>query len=357
MNIGEKIKKLRKEQDITQEKLADYLNITCQAVSKWENGSALPDITLVVPLASFFGVSADVLFDLDTQTQEAELKAFDEEGQRLGHLGLVHEQITHWRKAVQKYPKNHHCLVMLAYALFGVHQTTDAGHEILKEAVSICERVLSDCKDTENRSCATQILVMIYGSEDGPMHDEEKAAAYAEKTMSLFVSREILLEAAYSGEKRIRQRHLNNLIHTDNLCCSLGGSAYGTPEERIICYETARKIYEAIFYDGNYLLYHCRIAGIHMNLARCYAKLQIKENALSHLKLSKEHAHAYDAIPEGAHHYTSTFLSKTACNTKQTLKSYSGSETDSLKNALQGTAFDFLREDADFIEFAESLVL
>lgn len=309
----------------------------------------------MVPLANFFGVSADVLFDLDAQAQETELKAFDEEGSRLANLGLVHEELVLWRKAVQKYPKNHHCLVMLAYALYGVHQTANAGQELLEEAVTICERVLTDCKDTENRSCATQILVMIYSSEDGPMHDEEKAVAYAEKTTSLFVSREILLEAAYSGEKRIRQRHLNNLIHADNLCCSLGGSAYGTPEERIICYETALTIYEAIFYDGNYLLYHCRIAGIHMNLARCYAKLQIKENALSHLMLSKEHAQAYDAIPEGEHHYTSTFLSKTACNTKQTLKSYSGSETASLKNALQGKAFNFLRDDADFIKFAESL--
>ena len=38
LKIGEKIKELRKTQDITQEKLADYLNISYQAISKWENG-------------------------------------------------------------------------------------------------------------------------------------------------------------------------------------------------------------------------------------------------------------------------------------------------------------------------------
>lgn len=38
LKIGEKIKELRKSQDVTQEKLADYLNISYQAVSKWENG-------------------------------------------------------------------------------------------------------------------------------------------------------------------------------------------------------------------------------------------------------------------------------------------------------------------------------
>ena len=41
LKIGEKIKSLRKEQNITQEKLAAYLNISYQAISKWENGGSL----------------------------------------------------------------------------------------------------------------------------------------------------------------------------------------------------------------------------------------------------------------------------------------------------------------------------
>ena len=56
LKIGDKIKSLRKAQDITQEKLAAYLNISYQAISKWENGTALPDITLVPKIANFFGV-------------------------------------------------------------------------------------------------------------------------------------------------------------------------------------------------------------------------------------------------------------------------------------------------------------
>ena len=40
MNIGEKIKDLRKKNDLTQEKLADYLNVSYQAVSKWECGGS-----------------------------------------------------------------------------------------------------------------------------------------------------------------------------------------------------------------------------------------------------------------------------------------------------------------------------
>ncbi len=62
--IGEKIKELRKSQDVTQEKLADYLNISYQAVSKWENGLALPDLSLIPALSNFFGVTSDYLLDI-----------------------------------------------------------------------------------------------------------------------------------------------------------------------------------------------------------------------------------------------------------------------------------------------------
>lgn len=57
--IGEKIKKLRTDRNITQETLANHLNVTPQAVSKWEQCLALPDISLLVPIADFFGVSVD----------------------------------------------------------------------------------------------------------------------------------------------------------------------------------------------------------------------------------------------------------------------------------------------------------
>ena len=51
MNIGTRIKELRKEHKITQDRLSEYLGISPQAVSKWENGTSMPDIT-VLPMLS-----------------------------------------------------------------------------------------------------------------------------------------------------------------------------------------------------------------------------------------------------------------------------------------------------------------
>ena len=64
-NLGEKIKFLRKQKNISQETLADHLGISFQSISKWENGISLPDVTMIPAIASFFGVSTDELFDFN----------------------------------------------------------------------------------------------------------------------------------------------------------------------------------------------------------------------------------------------------------------------------------------------------
>lgn len=61
LNISENIAVLRKQAGITQEELASKLNISNQAVSKWESGKCYPDIEVLPKLASFFGVSIDEL--------------------------------------------------------------------------------------------------------------------------------------------------------------------------------------------------------------------------------------------------------------------------------------------------------
>lgn len=55
--IGSFLKELRKEKGITQEKLAEELNVTGRTVSRWETGANMPDISLLVEISEFFDVS------------------------------------------------------------------------------------------------------------------------------------------------------------------------------------------------------------------------------------------------------------------------------------------------------------
>ena len=67
MELGKKIRQLRFKAGLTQEQLAEKLGIGPQAVSKWENAVATPDITTLPLLAEVFGVSIDDLFDLTSE--------------------------------------------------------------------------------------------------------------------------------------------------------------------------------------------------------------------------------------------------------------------------------------------------
>ena len=63
LNLGNKIRELRRTQKRTQEELATALGVTSQAVSRWEAGGSYPDMELITPMAHYFGVSIDELFD------------------------------------------------------------------------------------------------------------------------------------------------------------------------------------------------------------------------------------------------------------------------------------------------------
>ena len=67
MKFDEKLRELRKEKGHSQEELAYKLNVTRQTVSKWENGSAMPDLKKLTELAEFFGVSMDTLLGLGVE--------------------------------------------------------------------------------------------------------------------------------------------------------------------------------------------------------------------------------------------------------------------------------------------------
>lgn len=73
MQIGEKIKQLRKLSGMTQEQLAGKLNISRQALSKWENGAGMPDIECVIKISMLFHISLDELL-LEEKTDMEEQK-------------------------------------------------------------------------------------------------------------------------------------------------------------------------------------------------------------------------------------------------------------------------------------------
>lgn len=188
MKIGEQIKRLRKERNMTQEQLAEKIGISFQAVSKWENDISLPDVATLPIIARFFGVSMDTIFDYDAE-KNAE-KALEiakqtwtlrESNPELGK-SIIFE-------GLKQYPENDILLENLLYL-------TESPDEI----IDIALRTISATKDNSIKYDALRFLASAY-KQKGSM-DEAKAAL--EQIPELYFTR--LSEMAYiltGEEKRI----------------------------------------------------------------------------------------------------------------------------------------------------------
>ena len=72
MEFNEQIKRLRKENNLTQKEMAKKLNVTRQAISNWENNRNLPDFEIIILIAETFGVSLDELILGDKKMNKIE---------------------------------------------------------------------------------------------------------------------------------------------------------------------------------------------------------------------------------------------------------------------------------------------
>ena len=138
MELNQTIPSLRTEKGYTQERLAEMLGVTCQAVSKWECGNAYPDITLLPKLAEIFGVSVDYLlgYDLRSQKSISEITAQANELRKNLKFDEAEELL---RRTLARYPNDLKLKFELAH-----HRFVNAGHSRRKEER---DRLLSEAED------------------------------------------------------------------------------------------------------------------------------------------------------------------------------------------------------------------
>ena len=87
--LSENIKRLRREKDLTQETLAEFLGVTFQSVSNWERGESYPDITMLPMIADFFDVTLDELMGRGQELDTSEREAFFKSMREMNHRGEI----------------------------------------------------------------------------------------------------------------------------------------------------------------------------------------------------------------------------------------------------------------------------
>jgi len=142
--IGEQLKALRKEKQITQEVLADVLGVSYQSVSRWELGVCYPDMELLPSIANYFGVTIDRLLSNDAVSKEAEEKRFYEKLNSLPFGSL--EQMQFVEEYYHKHPDNNYIAyvlqdIMKNYLLVNMDKVSD----YLPDMIKLYHRLKGTC--------------------------------------------------------------------------------------------------------------------------------------------------------------------------------------------------------------------
>lgn len=99
--ISEKICEFRKARSLTQEKLGEQLNISSQAVSKWEKGDSMPDIMILPKLCEILGITVDALLEVPTSVKkESCMNNLSEYAKEIGGIKASFEAIKACSNAV-----------------------------------------------------------------------------------------------------------------------------------------------------------------------------------------------------------------------------------------------------------------
>lgn len=345
-HIGLKIKSLRKKKDLTQEKLAEYLGVSFQAVSKWETGAASPDLSMIVPLARLLSCSTDELFglvDSSDDPRKDELRTLYRETQQTGDLKARYDISS---TAVKEYPAEFEFLYWLGeaewmYAVVFCEKNSNEKKVHLEKAIGCLMRVIEYCDDIDIRNNALDGIVL-------PLTwcgRREEAVSYAKQ----HPDPGFLLLNCLSGEEW--QIHRQKLID-EKLFQLIMTLEWG--HGSLKCLKAAEAIIKIIIDDGNYLFYHDKLMHIYIGQAICLSRERNYDETIAVLRKSHFHAMQYEKMKAESKDspvpFTCEIFNRLFYDDKVIWRTGTGTLMDDFKEYLALPEFNVIRDRPDFAE-------
>ena len=346
MTIGERIKELRKRNDMTQEKLADYLCVSYQAVSKWECGLSSPDLSLIGPLTKLFHVSADELLGLtinNTDKRREELEKEERETWISGDLSKRYEIAC---TAVAEYPGEMKYLNWLAWCEAMRSFDFKDDNEYIAEqekAIKHFQIVIENATDEKIKTSSVQGIVQ-YLSFRGRYDEAKKYAEMYPDNNGLSKDR-VLLDCLQGEEKtKHYQKMLSNMLseilnHISNY--------------NFEACEAQEKILNAVITDGNYLYFNGYLMHNYCRRAAFYTSNGEYEKAIYHLQKALEYAIAADNADKEntVYRFTTPFLNQLEYNSDDFWRTGGTKYIEDFYETIKRAPYDQLRDREDFKKY------
>ena len=260
MNLGTKIRELRKNKRLTQEELAAKLHVSPQAVSKWESAVCQPDIAQLPVLANFFGVSLDTLFGRDASEVERKIDAIIKEHESCfwSDREKCEPLLTN---ALKEFPDNERLMIELAELYMS---------EAPEKALPIAETLANTADDFLIEGRAKRLLAKLC-TDAGRNSDALRVVESLPALGSLDVNDRLRVGAGQlSGDDRLR--FANDLkwqtVQDLFVTCADEGSGYlqtGQPEAALESFGKERAIIELFMLSDEICLESYKWSGTRAN--------------------------------------------------------------------------------------------
>ena len=171
IKLAENIRILRKERALTQEQLAEILNVTVGAVHKWETGLSVPELKLILEMADYFDTSVDALLGYEMKDNSEKSIA-----ERLEYYlrTMAPEGLAEAEKKLKKYPNSFE-IVFHGAELYLFYSSGNHDRKNLKRALELLEKSLVLFPQNKDPKIGTQTIYGMMGLTYELLNEHEKA--------------------------------------------------------------------------------------------------------------------------------------------------------------------------------------
>jgi len=312
LNIGENIKRLRKEREITQEEFAEMLGVSCQSVSRWENDNCYPDIELIPTIAEFFGISVDRLIGVDETKEKEAVNSYLEAFQKAISIGNIEECVIIARKGLKEFPNNYILLNKLMYALFcscdddgNIPEWEENMAKYDAEITALGERIMKYCPDINLRLEAASRLAFNH-----ILHGRKEIGKKIYETFPpMELSKERQMWWALEKDEKLpflRDAIKQSYEFLKSFIWLLADADVVDVETELIAINKIFEL-EKLILDGNRPKNSWGDVWLDFDIAKRYALMGDIANTFKHLHLAVDEAKAFDKFPD-EQKYTSVLV-------------------------------------------------
>ncbi len=284
-NLAEKLKSLRKEKNISQEKLAQYLNVSFQSVSKWENGNSCPDISLLPAIARYYGITVDELLQVENINEKMLFDEYKMKAWEL-HRNNMPGKLEIWLDAYKKMPNN----IEVKEMLLSTYYDTDKV-KYCDEIIDIGVEIYNSDAPNYYKGQAIALIAKIYARNG----NFEMAEKWALRSFQISHCQEVIFSQILDNDELIEQVGFFTYWVTKELFYMAMGIIESNKISRGLEYKlnvlkTVLDIYET-FYKNDDMSYEdiLKLYILHKDIAYMEAGLNSGENMVKkHLSRALE---------------------------------------------------------------------